>query len=78
MERKRYQVQAAGSLVYVIDGGKPYIVQITENHNNDPVTTTTRVIDVVVSSGADLDPGFTKKIYAAKSITECKEISKAW
>ena len=84
MSKKKvtYQVRESGSALFVMDGGRPFILQRTETRLDPTVGNGIecdfQVVDVIIPYGADKDKSFVNNISKTKSIKKVKDICKSW
>ena len=85
--KRTFQVKEAGSVIDVIDCGRPFIVMNTEKDVNIglpgrphycPMLSFNDVIDAVVPYGANKDKNFIRNVESAKSIKEVQDICESW
>ena len=73
-----YELRKAGSVAFVIDDGKPFVLQKTEKRLENGIEVEFHVVDVIVPVGADQDKSFVKNINNAKSIKEVINVCESW
>lgn len=85
--KKTFYVKEAGSVINVIDCGRPFIVMSTEEDVNIGLPgrphycselSFNDVVDAIIPCGADKDKNFIRNIESAKSIKEVQDICKSW
>lgn len=84
---RTFYVRKAGSVVNIIDGGRPFIIMNTEKSVNIgvsgrpfhcPEISVNDLIGAIIPFGADKDKNFVKNIESATSIKEVYDICESW
>ena len=82
MSKTTYHIKESGTALFVIDNGRPFILQKTETPLDKSVGSGVEidlhVIDAIIPYGAEHDKSFITNIGQAKSIKECQDICNSW
>ena len=73
-----YELRKPDSVSFVMDGGKPFVIQRTEIKLSIGSELHFELVDAIVPFGADKDKSFVKNINNAKSIKEVQSICESW